>query len=841
MDKGRVALGLFVGLLSIGCIADRSTQPPVAMRPNSNAFDGGGLPCTTSLAANGVPIVNPGDTPLHLIGNSPALSPTLPAIVLVHGWSSSVGTPMDYCDAQVRGELPGENYFTVLIANLRTIYPDIPILVYDYPSYLSWRASGTPLAAQLTALVGQTSGFVIVAHSMGGMVSDTAIASLSGPAKRTMLGLVTLGTPHEGTQLGSKAAKLASYFVGSCHALSIFTVTQGLCSQGTASLEAGAPYKQVLAAKIPIYAHGGLGPIQPTYVSDPRANPVLAAVLYPISTVVLGQQQGGGGPALYSQNDGVVPLYSALLSSQTGNQYRHVFTWPKWDHSDLGVTSLPGDGSVFFQVKANIDEILAQPSQLRFTTSVPSSTNVGTVLPPIVVGVYDALGRLVSIPSPTIRLRLLANNTFYPLSNAASTVAAGGLATFSGVAIPQAGHFTLEADETGERLQHASTPIAVGALVPPPPAPEGGNWSQVASGWGHTCALSRGGVAYCWGDNYFGEIGDGLGNQTTLPTKVLTTLTFTSIVAGGGIPINMGSHSCALSASGDAYCWGANEAGQLGEGLGNVFESVPVPVAGGYKFKQLTAGRQHTCGLTVANEAYCWGDGFGLGMIVDNPILAPMHTAAGITFQSLSAGGSYTCGLATSGDVYCWGFGLGVVNAQIPTIVAPASLGVTSIAASRWTGFPFSATGAFLCVHTSGGEVQCLGDNFFGEMGNGSQSPVPQGSFAAVLGGTSFSSVSAGWVQNCALSGSRALCWGRGSLVGNGGTANQLVPAPVVNGASPTTLAFQSLSVGAAATCGVTTAHDIWCWGDNTFGQLGQGSRSGAVLEPVKVGFRPAH
>src|SRR5664280_1798921 len=125
---------------------------------------------------------------------------------------------------------------------------------------------------------------------------------------------------------------------------------------------------------------------------------------------------------------------------------------------------------------------------------------------------------------------------------------------------------------------------------------------QVVTGYAHTCALAPSGQAYCWGPNWNGRLGDNTTTDRSTPVAVQqpTGVTFTSITAGA-------DESCGLTSAGAAYCWGRNGNGQLGD---NTTTDRHIPVAvqqGGVTFASMTAGANHTCGITGAGAAYCWG------------------------------------------------------------------------------------------------------------------------------------------------------------------------------------------------------------------------------------------
>ncbi|HEU5183431.1 MAG TPA: Ig-like domain-containing protein [Gemmatimonadaceae bacterium] len=186
-------------------------------------------------------------------------------------------------------------------------------------------------------------------------------------------------------------------------------------------------------------------------------------------------------------------------------------------------------------------------------------------------------------------------------------------------------------------------------------------FSTLTSGGSHSCALTPGGVAYCWGSNLGGQLGDGTTIDRYSPTRVAGGLEFASISAGS-------SHTCALTLVGEAYCWGENGESQLGLGSttgpelcpdqfgGRTCSTAPAAVAGGTRWETVVAGGYHTCALTTAGAAYCWG--YNGGTLGDGTTIArstPTQVAGGLTFANLTASGSHTCGVTLSNIAYCWG------------------------------------------------------------------------------------------------------------------------------------------------------------------------------------------
>ena len=184
----------------------------------------------------------------------------------------------------------------------------------------------------------------------------------------------------------------------------------------------------------------------------------------------------------------------------------------------------------------------------------------------------------------------------------------------------------------------------------------------VGSGDGFSCAITAYGDAYCWGLNNAGQLGDGTTIDRSSPVAVSGGLKFSAATFAVGA-----GHACALTSDGSAYCWGRNDFGQLGDGTA-VSRSAPVAVRGGIHFTSLAAGGQHTCGLTSAGAAYCWGaNGYGqLGTGAVFPSsTTPVKvagsnvfgrvTAESSVFGPITAGAGHTCALTTTSVAYCWG------------------------------------------------------------------------------------------------------------------------------------------------------------------------------------------
>src|SRR5262249_708443 len=134
------------------------------------------------------------------------------------------------------------------------------------------------------------------------------------------------------------------------------------------------------------------------------------------------------------------------------------------------------------------------------------------------------------------------------------------------------------------------------------------------------------------------------------PTKLESSQMWLQVTPGG-------SHNCGITQDGIGYCWGANNAGQLGIRSDTAVIFKPAPVYGHFRFAAIAAGASHTCALTLDKTALCWGNNI-FGQLGDGGTLsrlAPTLVSGGVSFQSIDVGDPWSCALSTTGKVYCWG------------------------------------------------------------------------------------------------------------------------------------------------------------------------------------------
>jgi alpha-tubulin suppressor-like RCC1 family protein len=362
-------------------------------------------------------------------------------------------------------------------------------------------------------------------------------------------------------------------------------------------------------------------------------------------------------------------------------------------------------------------------------------------------------------------------------------------------------------------------------------------FEAISAGAHHTCALVTGGKAYCWGANDFGQLGrPSVGDANPggdvfkiiypTPTPIASELTFVAITTGE-------AHSCGLTATGAAYCWGFNGEGALGSSSSQDSWR-PLPVSGGLTFRSIRAGRAHTCGLTEAGAAYCWGRNqtgqTGSDDLTSTP--TPRAISGGLVFVEVTAGNSHTCGLTADGAAYCWGYNL---THDIPGQSPGGEVSRTPQEVSGGLTFESIAAGDYhTCGRTTGGALYCWGSNSAKQLGSGID--IEGGSVAPVrvAGGLNLTSFGGGSGHTCALDAAGAAwCWGDNfnEQVGVGSAIPNVVSTPqsVFGG-----LAFDRLSVGYGHTCARAIAGAWYCWGDNEGAVLGVGSSANSGI-PLKI------
>jgi alpha-tubulin suppressor-like RCC1 family protein len=389
--------------------------------------------------------------------------------------------------------------------------------------------------------------------------------------------------------------------------------------------------------------------------------------------------------------------------------------------------------------------------------------------------------------------------------------------------------------------------------------------TDVNAGNFSVCGIATDGTAMCWGYGADGQLGK-LANLSS--TTAITTSVSTADTLNGPFlafrSLNVGkNHACGVTIGRDIYCWGSNNAGQLGAGLAG---GTPSKWKGDSPWRAVSAGEFNTCGLAPGGFVYCSGlndqgqlgnGAFTPGTGSATPVLAV--SAADSLFSSVAVGQSFTCGMPSRGTSVpsCWGLntsgqiGQGAVNTRyvVPTRITsggalPTAYDTTSLVAGNLHACAIATVGGTV------GATYCWGGNGYGQVGNGVT--TNQNLPVVVSGGLALVQLTAGAFHTCGLTATgTAYCWGRNTSgqLGDGTTTSSAVPV-AVSGA----LTFRSISAGELFTCGVAgtpgtsggttaSAAAVYCWGDNEYGQIGNTtvatSNNTPRLTPIKISFIP--
>ena len=341
-----------------------------------------------------------------------------------------------------------------------------------------------------------------------------------------------------------------------------------------------------------------------------------------------------------------------------------------------------------------------------------------------------------------------------------------------------------------------------------------------------TCAIRSSGAAACWGEGLDGGLGNG--SQTNQDTAVAVTGLTDAFAMGAG-----GRNACAALAGGGLRCWGANALGQLGNGT-NTESAVPVAVSGlPSPVAAAGVGTNFACALTVTGAVFCWGGNQAgqLGNSTQTNSKTPVAVSGLTDAVSLSVGSFHSCAVRVNGSVLCWGHGfLGALGDG-----SGAPFSTVPVTVSNLTDAVQVTVGEFMaCALRAAGSMVCWGANTDGQLGNGSTAHA--GVPVAVSGVIDAVMADAGDSHTCALRATgRLTCWGSNSRgqAGNNSTVSPVLSPTVVQGLTGVT----SLTLNGATSIAMTGGGQLFGWGNNNFGQLGIDSTVSQSLPAAVLSF----
>jgi alpha-tubulin suppressor-like RCC1 family protein len=564
---------------------------------------------------------------------------------------------------------------------------------------------------------------------------------------------------------------------------------------------------------------------------------------------------------------GTAPSGAALSGTVTVNAVDGVATFSglSINRADPGYTLVASMTGLASTTSGPFAVTAGAPAQLAFT-AVPSGEVMAgkTFTPAVVVTIEDSLGNPVPSATNVVTVSLGASPGGGTLAGMTQVSATNGVATFGDLSIQRVGAgYTLAASSSGlagasfgpfgvvaaaaTQLVFTGQPSTTQGMQPITPAVQ----VSIEDAFGNVAPSTMDSVTISLGTNP----NDGTLGGTTTVAAVHGVATFTTLTLdapGDGYTLTAGAagvakamsdtfgihvtfaavtaggfHTCGVTSAGAAYCWGYNALGELGNGTATDHHS-PVAVSGGLTFTEVSAGYYHTCGVTPAGAAYCWGYNasgqLGNGTTTDSDI--PVAVAGGLTFAGIAAGYDHTCGVTPTGLAYCWGdnyfgpLGDGSTTNRFSPVAVSGGLTLAAVTA----GYTHT------CGLTPAGAAYCWGYNNYGQVGDGTT--TSRTTPVAVAGGLTFAAINTVYDHTCGVTpAGAAYCWGRNDFGQLGSDTQTEGPVPVSGG-----LTFMSVASGTGFTCGLTGVGAAYCWGLNRSAQFGDGTFTNSITPVATSG-----
>ena len=387
---------------------------------------------------------------------------------------------------------------------------------------------------------------------------------------------------------------------------------------------------------------------------------------------------------------------------------------------------------------------------------------------------------------------------------------------------------------------------------------------NITSGGWHNCGINAGGLAYCWGNNGNGQLGDGTTTQRNSPVAVDT-----SGVLSGKKVVQMAAgiwNTCALTTEGKAYCWGTGSDGANGNGT-TTQQTTPVAVdtsgvLSGKTIIQIATSqpntstgtnytaRPSTCAVTSDGGVYCWGNnaqgqlGDGTTTQRNSPVAVDTSgVLSGKKVVQITMGSAHVCAVTSDISMYCWGD-----NTYGALGNGSSTDSSTPVEATEFTGYsllyrPIRVVAGYLytcAISATITYLSCVGNNGDGQFGNGTttaSTSVKAVDMSGALNGKSIAALSTHYATICAkATDATTACWGDNSdgSVGNNSTTDATTPVAINTSGALSGKTVVGIDVGMNQACATSSDGQVYCWGDNSIGQLGDTSTTNSLV-PIKT------
>ncbi|RZP10851.1 MAG: hypothetical protein EVA35_01830 [Candidatus Poseidoniales archaeon] len=372
------------------------------------------------------------------------------------------------------------------------------------------------------------------------------------------------------------------------------------------------------------------------------------------------------------------------------------------------------------------------------------------------------------------------------------------------------------------------------------------SYSTISASQDSTCAVAEDHSMRCWGRDDYMQLGRIQWNGQNMYQPTNVSLTSNGYSSSALEVSAYGNHACALMSDERIKCWGDSTYGQLGTSGGSSLPDVTNFWSTSSMATQVSLGRNHTCAILVDQSVWCWGDNnwaqMGQGYLSNAPFWSPSQVPQiGSTSIAVSAGAEHSCAILMNGSAYCWGWltygklGDGGLSSTVgsPSWVAvlPQNRTVAAISAGHHN----------TCAILDDGTVRCWGLNNYGQYGDGTTTTQLTSSGEALLpSGKTAIAIDVGAYHVCAiLNDDSTYCWGKNDYgqLGVGSTVSFHTTPTQVN--VPNGITFSTISTGYDHTCAISSDASAYCWGDNSHGELGDGT-SVDRNSPVEINLGPS-